>query len=250
MIDNNLMKQAQPLDRVRHRARRLNRRPDDLQRCVGGVNAVFVSVSEFVDVCREFAIVFVPAGQRPDGQGPELAPMAVLGLQQGENLMFDAAGAWSARYVPVALRTHPFALGAMDAERLVLCVDEAYTGWSDEQGEPLFQPDGEPSTITREMQQFLERFEGDVQRTRAFCQRVMELGLLRTMRFDATLPDGNQLGVDGFYALDEEKFAALPDATVAELHRSGVLGLLHAHHVSLGLMRHMVERRLAQRASA
>jgi hypothetical protein len=249
MIDNNLMKQARPLDREVHRMRRLNRSADDLKRCAGGVNAVFVAVAEFVDVCREFAIVFVPAGKLPDGS-PELAPMAVLGLQQGENLMFDSDGKWAARYVPVALRTHPFALGAVDAERLVLCVDDAYTGWSDSEGQPLFDADGQPSTITREMQQFLERFEGDVQRTRAFCQRLTQLELLRTMRFDATLPDGNKLGVDGFYALDEEKFAALPDATVVELHKNGVLGLLHAHHISLGHMRHMVERRLAQRAQA
>lgn len=249
MIDNNLMKQARPLDREAHRTRRLNRRPDDLKRCAAGVNAVFVALAEFVDVCREFPIVFVPAGKQPDGS-VELAPMAVLGLEQGENLMFDADGKWAARYVPVALRTHPFALGAVDAERLVLCVDDSYAGWSDSDGQPLFEPDGEPSAITREMQLFLERFEGDVQRTRAFCQRLMQLELLRTMRFDATLPDGNKLGVDGFYALDEEKFAALPDAAVAELHKSGVLGLLHAHHISLGQMRHLVERRLAQRMPA
>jgi hypothetical protein len=249
MIDNNLMKQALPLDREAHRTRRLKRGPEDLKRCAGGVNAVFVALAEFVDVCREFAIVFVPAGKQADGS-VELAPMAVLGLEQGENLMFDADGRWAARYVPVALRTHPFALGAMDAERLVLCIDEAYPGWSESDGQPLFDADGQPSVITREMQQFLERFEADVQRTRAFCQRLTQLELLRTMRFDATLPDGNKLGVDGFYALDEEKFAALPDAIVVELHKSGVLGLLHAHHISLGQMRHLVERRLTQRAQA
>jgi hypothetical protein len=249
MIDNNLMKQALPLDREVHRARRLNRGADDLKRCAGGVNACFVALAEFVDVCRELAIVFVAAGKQPDGS-VELAPMAVLGLEQGENLMFDANGQWAARYVPVALRTHPFALGAFDAERLLLCIDDSYGGWSDGEGQPLFDADGQPSAITREMQQFLERFEGDVQRTRAFCQRLTQLELLRTMRFDATLPDGSKIGVDGFYALDEEKFAALPDATVAELHKSGVLGLLHAHHISLGHMRHLAERRLAQRAQA
>jgi hypothetical protein len=249
MIDTNLMKQARPLDREVHRARRLNRSPDDLKRCAGSVNAVFVAMAEFVDVCREFPIVFVPAGTRPDG-GIELAPMAVLGLTQGENLMFDADGKWTARYVPAALRTYPFALGAMDAEQLVLCIDDSYTGWSDSDGQPLFDVDGQPSTVTREMQQFLERFESDVQRTRALCQRLTQLELLRTMRFDATLPDGNKLGVDGFYALDEEKFSALPDATVIELHKNGMLGLLHAHHISLGHMRHLVERRLTQRAQA
>jgi hypothetical protein len=250
VIDSNLVKQPLPLERNLHRARRLNRRPDDLARCAGALNASFVSVSEFADVCREFAIVFVPAGQRDDGQGVELAPMAVFGLQPGENLMLDAQGRWSAHYVPAVLRTHPFALGALDSERLALCIDDAYGGWSDTEGQPLFEPDGQPTALTREMQQFLERFEADVQRTRLFCRRVADLQLLRSMRFDATLPDGNTIGVDGFWSLDEEKFAALPDATVVELHRNGVLGLLHAHHLSLGQMRLLVERRLARRATA
>jgi hypothetical protein len=249
VIDNNLLKKPTPLDRELHRARRLARRPDDLARCSAALNAVFVAAAEFVDVCREFAIVFVPAGQREDGK-TELAPMAVLGLQQGENLMIDAQGGWSAKYVPVALRTHPFALGALDAERLVLCIDDAYEGWSDSEGQPLFDADGQPAAITREMQQFLERYEGEVQRTQAVCRRLADLELLRSTRFDATLPDGNKVGVDGFFALDEDKLGALPDATVVELHKNGVLGLLHAHHISLGHMRHLVERRLALRANA
>ena len=70
------------------------------------------------------------------------------------------------------------------------------------------------------------------------------------MRFDATLPDGNKMSVDGFLALDEEKLGALPDATVLDLHRTGVLALIHAHQISLGLMRALVERRLARRATA
>ena len=61
------------------------------------------------------------------------------------------------------------------------------------------------------------------------------------MRFDATLPDGSKLTVDGFLTVDEKKLNTLPDDVVLELHRAGVLGLVHAHHVSLGDMRKLVE---------
>jgi hypothetical protein len=81
-------------------------------------------------------------------------------------------------------------------------------------------------------------------------RRLLELELLRAMRFDATLPDGNKISVDGFLAIDEEKLGALPEATVFDLHRTGVLSLIHAHQISLGLMRALVERRLARRATA
>jgi hypothetical protein len=70
------------------------------------------------------------------------------------------------------------------------------------------------------------------------------------MRFDATLPDGNQLVVDGFFSLDEAKLSALPDATVLELHKNGALALIHAQQISLGHMRRLVERRLARTANA
>ena len=48
----------------------------------------------------------------------------------------------------------------------------------------------------------------------------------------------------------KNELAALPDAAVVELHKSGALSLLHAHRVSLGMMRALVERRLARRATA
>ena len=70
------------------------------------------------------------------------------------------------------------------------------------------------------MQKYLEARVGELQRTRAFCSRLIELELLQDMRFDATLPDGNTLTVDGFLALDEKKLAALPDAVVVELQHA------------------------------
>ena len=88
-----------------------------------------------------------------------------------------------------------------------------------------------------------------MQRTRLVGRRLLELELLRLMRFDATLPDGSKLSVDGFLAVDEE-LASLPQATVFDLHRTGVLSLIHAQQISLGLMRALVERRLALRAAA
>ena len=73
------------------------------------------------------------------------------------------------------------------------------------------------------------------------CKRFQELGLLQDMRFDVTLPDGSKHTVDGFMTLDDKKATALPDDVVAELHRSGLLGLMHLHWVSMGNMRRLVD---------
>jgi hypothetical protein len=61
------------------------------------------------------------------------------------------------------------------------------------------------------------------------------------MRFEATLPDGASVGVEGFLTIDEKRFAELPDAEVIKLHKSGMLGLVHAHRLSLSNMRRLAQ---------
>ena len=248
MIDPILFEQPQALDRVRHRALRLKADAVCYDR-TASMNALFITAVEFVDVCREYPIVFIDAGTGPDGQR-EVAPMAVLGLEKGENLMLGADGSWTARYTPALLRGYPLGLAPVDAQSYTICVDAKSGALSTDVGERLFDDAGEPTALLNQRRQFVEEVEREAQRTRLLGRRLVELELLRAMRFDATLPDGQTMTVDGFLAIDEEKLAALSDAVLVELHKSGVLALVHAHQVSLGMMRALVERRLARRAAA
>ena len=63
----------------------------------------------------------------------------------------------------------------------------------------------------------------------------------RDMRFDATLPDGRTHTVDGFMTIDDQKVQELPPETVMELHKNGLLSLFHAHWISMGNMRKLVD---------
>jgi hypothetical protein len=122
------------------------------------------------------------------------------------------------------------------------------------QGQALFNDAGEPSEFTLNVQKQLETFEGEVERTRLAGALLVEKGLLRDMRFDATLPDGSKLTVDGFLTVDEEKLGKLSDAEVVALTRNGLMGLIHAHQISLGNMARLVEwhveRLAAEKAAA
>lgn len=247
MIDPNLFAEVQALDRVQHRQLRANFgtvRHDRAAR----MNSMFVAAVEFGDVCREYPIVFVDAGKGEDGQA-EYAPIAVLGLAQGENLFVQADGGWGAHYVPALLRGYPFAIARAENDNFFLVVDVKHAGLSADQGERLFDDQGEPSAALDDRRKFVEEFEREAQRTRIACRQIAALGLLSPMRFDATLPDGTQVGVDGFHTVNEERMAALTDAQIVDAQRSGLLGLIHAHQISLGLMRRLVERRL-ERAAA
>ncbi|NML14932.1 SapC family protein [Azohydromonas caseinilytica] len=247
MIHSALHRQPVALDRNHHRTLRL-RLPVDLAAAAGTLNACFLHGAEFAQACLEYPIVFVRAGADAEGRSA-VAPMAVLGLTRDENLYLRPDGGWAAQYLPAALRVYPFALAQVDAEQAALCIDRAYAGLSETEGEPLFEADGSPSELVQRMQQQLPELEAEVQRTRRGCERLMELDLLREMRLDISQDNGPTLRVDGFLAVDEEKLLALPDATLAELQRSGLLRLIHAHQLSMAHLRRLAERRAARAAA-
>jgi len=64
------------------------------------VNAVPISVGEFMPAIRNYPIVFAEGS---------LTPVAILGLKQGENRFLTAGGAWRRdAYIPAYLRRYPF----------------------------------------------------------------------------------------------------------------------------------------------
>jgi hypothetical protein len=238
LIIPNLHTNAVPLDRDRHRTTKLRLPITDWS--IGNrLNAVFVAAVEFGDVAKEYPIVFIRAGKDEAGV-EQVAPIAVMGMVNEQNL-FEAGGRWRSNYMPAVLRSYPFCIARFDAEQFAICIDQGWGGLSETEGEALFQADGTPTELLTAMQKHLETLEAEIQRTRAIGHRLVQLDLLREMRFDATLPDGRQHSVDGFLTVDEARMQALDDATVGQLHRDGILGLIHAHWLSLGNMRRLVD---------
>ncbi len=238
MINQNLHRQPTALDSVTHRKLKLQMPVTDW-RVADQLNAMFVAAAEFGDVCREFPIVFVKAGKEPDGTDA-IAPIAVFGLVQNQNL-YVTGERWRAQYIPAVLRAYPFCIARIDDDRFAICVDTAWKGASETEGQALFTDSGEGGDLLKEMTPYLETLEAEIQRTRLVGKKLLELDVLREMRFDATLPDGRQHTVDGFLTVDEKKMTELPDNVVGELHRTGVLGLVHLHWVSMGNMRRLVD---------
>ena len=247
MINQNLHRQPVALDSAQHRNLKLQLPVTDWA-VAKDLNAIFVAAAEFGDVCREFPIVFVRAGKEPDGTDA-IAPIAVFGMKQNENL-FVTGDRWRAQYMPAVLRQYPFCIARIDDQRFAICVDMAFKGVNTAEGQALFADDGTTGKLLKDMQQQLEVLEGEIQRTRLVGKRLLELDVLREMRFDATMPDGTQHTVDGFLTVDDAKMTALPDDVIGDLHRTGVLGLVHLHWVSLGNMRRVVDWHVERAAAA
>ena len=238
MINPNLHHEPVAMDSAGHRNIRLDLPLTDWS-VADKLNALFVATAEFGDVCREFPIVFIKAGKEPDGTD-SIAPIAVFGLSAEQNL-YLTGGRWRAQYIPAVLRAYPFCIGRIDDTRFAICVDVAWPGAKGTTGQRLFTETGEQAELLKAATEQLQALESEIQRTRQVGKRLLELDVLRDMRFDAKLPDGRQHTVDGFLTVDDKKMQDLPDAVIGDLHRSGILALIQLHWVSLGNMRRLVD---------
>jgi hypothetical protein len=245
VINPELHKKPMALDRVAHRDLKIRREQSALE-ATAHLNAFFVTAAEFSDACKEYPILFLRAGK--DNEGRELcAPVTVFGLQKGENLVYRH-GRWNARYVPALIRAYPFAMAPTPDQQYVVCFDETSPVFSTTEGQPLFKEDGEPTPYLEDVRAFVEKVEVEVDRTRMAGRKLMELKLLQDKRFDASLPDGSKVSVDGFMAVDEERLKNLSDAEVLELQRTGLLALIHFHMTSMGNMSQLLEIYAEKRA--
>lgn len=229
-----------PVDRVQHKTTRMKTGVSAIDR-LRPLNSLFIAVAEMADVALEYPIVFVRVGAG-EGQNPAIAPLAVFGLKQGSNV-FIKDDQWQGRYLPAYIRRYPFAMARMSDEsnEMALCMDVDSGAFSGTEGEPLFKDDGEASELLLNAKQFCENFEIEAERTRQACEVLAQLNVLQDMRFEAQLPSGEKLDVDGFMTINEKALSELPDDKVLELHRNGLMELITMHRLSL---RHM--SRLAQ----
>ena len=245
MIVTNLHKEPIALDTVLHRDLRLKNELNAIPR-LAPFTSFMVSVSEFADAALNFPILFVRAA--PDALGKDtVAPVAVFGMKPGENLFVTADGKWDAGYVPAMLRAYPFTMARIEgSDRWAMVFDNTWEGMSRTEGLPLFNEKGDATELLNGIHKFVQDLESDLERTRQACAALLELKLLKPMRFDATLANGEQLSVDGFMTADEEALAKLSDAQIAQMYRNGLLGLLQTHMISLNNMRRLLDRRITQ----
>jgi len=202
-----------------------------------------VTGAEFIDAGKDFAIVFADAG------GGAVTPVVLLGLRQQENLYVDAQGKWEGTYIPAFVRRYPFALADLQGEQAGLCVDQAYAGFNDPRGEPLFDHLGQDTPFLKSALDFLTQHQIASLRTERFCRKLQELDLLTALNAKAELFDGSSYVVNGLQVVDERKLAALGDEAALSLFRGGELVWVYAHLLSLPNVNRLVDR-LAQRKRA
>ena len=230
---------AVTLDRERHRSLKL--KPQDTARFAAGLQAVPLVAVEFAEVAREYPIVFARGAAVEDKPG-ELLCYALSGLHEDENLFLDADGQWVAQYVPAFIRRYPFVFAETGRDQFSVCIDESYAGFDESEGDPLFDEAGEPATVLKNALDLLTDYQRQVELTGAFLKKLDASQLLMQTELRADFADGRNALVQGLLVVDEARLKQLPVATLQEWLASGELGLLYAHLLSLGNVKHLAQR--------
>jgi len=193
------------------------------------VNSVPLMAVEFPHAAAEYAIVFA-------GTDDNIVPAVILGLKTDQNLFVSNDDtAWGAKYTPAFVRRYPFVFsGSRDSERLVLCIDEAFSGFNREgRGRRLFGDDQKPTPFLDDVMKFLQEYQVQFRRTQAFCKRIRELGLLEPVQAQVEARGGQRFSLGGFQAVNRTRLRELPGDKLAELAKTDELELLYLHVQSM-----------------
>jgi hypothetical protein len=193
-------------------------------------HAVPLTVGEFPLAAVTGPIIFV---------GDEKLPIAVMGLNAGDNMFLKDTGVFEAGvYIPAYIRRYPFVFANDSANnQMVLCIDRA-AEFIVEGGDMPFFENGQPSQYTQNCIEFCNNFEIERQRTLSFVQILKDLDLFeqKVANFTPTNPDGSAgepQKIADYWGVSEEKLNALPAEKIIELRDNGALGQIYAHMLSL-----------------
>ncbi|MCW2393541.1 SapC family protein [Sphingobium sp. B11D3A] len=204
-------------------------------------------VGEFPQAMLHYPIVFA---------GAERTPLAVMGLQQGQNLFVKDGQFEPNVYIPAYLRRYPFTLAQGEGDQLVVCIDRAAKGFvtSDKdngdgaRGGALFE-DGEQTAFTKNAVRFLEEFEAERRSTQEFINTVEACGLFEVKNTIFQTGERREHLAD-YFGVSEEKLRELQNYKIADLVKRGATAMIDMHLVSLRRWDDLIARRARRKAEA
>jgi hypothetical protein len=200
-------------------------------------NSVPINVQEFGLISKTYPIVFT---------GDAIsAPVAILGLENSQNVFVSAKGEWEkGTYIPAYVRRYPFAFTGNE-DQLILCVDESSDRYQAKAGKDAdkFFNGNEQTDFTKAALQYCSEYQRDQAFTLAFAKALNEKGLLIDRQITANVEGREKpITLGGFKVIDEEKVNALDDKTVLEWYKNGFLALLSFQLLSMSNWQNILMR--------
>lgn len=228
-----MFKSIVPITKEKHLTTKLKKMADF--NFVKKVNLASIMVHEFSRAAPIYPIVFIE-----DKQQDKFKPVALLGLQDGENL-FVKDGQWASSYIPAIIRRYPFALAKMSEEdRYTICIDEQSTLVNEDEGQPLFDQNGEATKVIDSVKQYLGELQQMEQFTEAFCAYLSSNNLFAPLNMKVTIANEVK-NISGAYVVNEERFNSLSDEKFLEMRAKQYIPAVYSHLSSLSQIERLLK---------
>ncbi|MBT8094694.1 MAG: SapC family protein, partial [Gammaproteobacteria bacterium] len=198
------MSQYEILDKEKHR--RLRIRTGNGAALGDAVMYVMTYPMEFRDIQSCYPILFT---KDPNTGGFFAA--AVLGFEADQNLFLQQDG-WDASYIPALIQRQPFLIargGEGENASPVVSLDLDHPRVSQDEGEALFDGDGDPSDFLKQKIALLDKLHHGLQHGSGFVDTLLQHELLEQISLDIAFNDGSKKTVQGFYCIAEERLYQL-----------------------------------------
>ena len=151
------------------------------------LNFIPMIAGEVELVSKSFPVVF------SGGENPSLIAITSLG---GGCLAINSEGKWIESYVPSFLRRYPFSLASTqdNVNQKVILIDEDSALFSQSEGSPLFDENGEQSETLAHAIKFLQSYDNNNIVTQNVAKLISESGILEEREISVSIVTGKQIG--------------------------------------------------------
>ena len=198
---------------------------------VSTAHFVPVLAQEFPQAATSYPIIFA---------GEDKAPLAVMGIEPGTNLVFGKDGSTiNQPYLPAYIRRFPFIVANDDANgRSIVCLDVGADIVSVSGDWPIFKGK-ELSDYGKNCVDFCQRYEEDRGQSELILKQIKDLDLfhLRQIKHQPRDAAGNPVGeetlVSEFFAVEEPRVHNLTGEQLVALRDTGALAYIYSHLISM-----------------
>ncbi len=197
----------------------------------GKTNVVPLTLGESMLASLDYPVAFARNGET----GPYVL-VAVMGLEPTENLFVSAENEWTPGiYMPAYIRRYPFCVTrpapgtAQPGTPSLVCVEKE---WISEDGKTNFDDAGNPTPEWTAISNFINEYEGDIDRTRELCSIFADMRMLEPFQFNGTIGDKN-MSLGGMHRIDVKRLEFLNTNEIRNLFKRGGLATLYLHLASL-----------------
>ncbi|MBK5969055.1 MULTISPECIES: SapC family protein [Thiorhodovibrio] len=181
---------------------------------------VELGVAEAARAALDLPLVFIA---REEG----LHLCALLSPTATDNAQLGPRGRWMGGYMPALIRAHPLVLGpAREGATAPVLIDPDSDWFSRDQGEPLFDAQGQPSAVVTQRMERLRTLAPNPARDAPVLAAVAASGVLAPW-------EGAPKALPGpLLSASPARLAALEAEVLLQLHAAGALGLLYLQEAS------------------